>query len=115
MKRTTSKYSTGKVFFVNPVCFGGGGVLSCFVIEEPFLIFVVFLILSCVFGQHQCLYLSQKLQLRKTPIFGEVGGRNKRFSLRACVLLQTVTSYRCLAPFWGKFWLVFKKNCKIGI
>ena len=41
---------------------------------------------------------------------GQVGGCSTTFFF--CVL-RNATIYRFLGQFWGKFWLMFKKHCKI--
>ena len=57
----------------------------------------------------------QTNNLKKQELFGQKGGCNKTvFFLSTCVL-ENVKSYRFLCPFWGKFWVMFKKHYKIGI
>ena len=59
----------------------------------------VFLVLSCVFWSPS-MFLSFNKTSLKTPIFGQVGGCNKFFSITCD--LQTVKSYRSFGPIFGQ-------------
>ena len=67
------------------------------------------------FVQHQGFWFRNRQLKKKTDVFGQNGGCNKTGFLSTSVL-QNVKSYRFFcAPFLGKFWVMFKKDYKIGI
>ena len=83
--------------FINPFCFC---FLSCFVFQIPLSYLTCFLILSCVFGLHQCYYLS-KTTTYKTPIL--------RWLLK---MLWTFARFLVVLdlPLWCLIYLTFSKQ-----
>ena len=87
------KVSFHYLFSVFCFFFLGGGVLFCFVLQIPFLIFCLFVLSVVCFCQHKCFHFSKKT-ISKTPSF----------------VLRIVQSYRLFkGRFWGKIWLMFEK------
>ena len=78
MKKTTSKYSITKFFFMNYL-----GVACRVFSLKSLVIFVFVLILSCVFVQHQCIWF-QKTQVQKHQFLVKRGVATKRFLMNLC-------------------------------
>ena len=107
LKRTTSKYSIRKFFFIHPFSFLLVSSLL-FSYKFPFLIFAFFLILSFVFCSTS-VFGFKECKFKKTHFFKKRGvAQHNGFFLWTCVL-QNVKSYRF---FLGIFWLFFKKHYK---
>ena len=91
----------------------------CFI--NPFSVFIFglvfslkslyfFLILSSVFCSTSMVLLSKPSW--KTPNVWSRGGCNKRFCYEPVFCKMWKLSF---SPFWGNFWLMFKKHYNIGI
>ena len=85
-----------------------------FFLLNPFFLCLSFLlILSYVFCSTWMFFGFKTNNLKKTSIFGQEGGCNKSFFFIINLCLQNVKSYRFLGgPYFGKFWLTFKKHYK---
>ena len=89
-------------------------ILNCKVLLHQYFLFfwlpvlLFFKSLSLIFA-FLSMFSVSKNPSWNTPIFGQKGCCNKTVFLWTCVL-QNVKSYRFLAIFLGKFWLMFKKT-----
>ena len=63
------------------------------------------------------MFLVSKQTTQKTQLFGQGGGGcNKTFLfINPCFAKCEKLSFFWGGPFWGKFWLMFKKHYKKGI
>ena len=112
MKGTRSKYSIASFFFINIFCFGG---FLSFFLSSPFFLSLLFPDFKlCFFVQHKGFWFQNK-QLKKLIFLVKRGVATKRFFfMNLCFAKCQKLSFFCV-PFFGKFWVMFKKHYKIGI
>ena len=82
-EKNNIKKFNDKVLFIGPFSLLLVSSLL-FSFKSPFLIFAVFLILSLIFCSTSKFFF-QRMQVQKTPIFGQEGGCNITFFLITCV------------------------------
>ena len=113
MKRTTSKYS---IAIFCPEILSLFGVSFLFFVSNPFLLSLLFPDFKLCFLFNIKVFDFQTHNLKKKRIFWvKRGVATKRVFLSTCVL-QNVKSYRFFCVhFFGNFWVMFKKHCKIGV
>ena len=112
MKRTTSTYSITKFSFINIFSFWVFCLL--FSLKSLFLSLFFLLILSYVFVQHHCFWFHKKNKLKNTNFWSKGGLQQNVFFMNLCFAKCEKLSFFG-GHFFGKFWLKFRKHCKIGI
>ena len=100
-----------KVFFHQSCVFFG--LLSCFLFEIPFFLSLFLMIFGYVVVSTSMLWVSKKHKLENTNFWSKGVATKRFFFYNLC--FAKCEKLSVFAPFWAKFWLMFKSTLKLGI